>query len=501
MEPQADIALIGLAVMGQNLILNMNDHGFTVVAFNRTVEKVDHFLANEAKGTKIIGAHSLAEMVSLLKKPRRVMMLVKAGAAVDEFIEHLLPLLEPGDIIIDGGNSLFEDTNRRVKYCESKGLLFIGTGVSGGEEGARNGPSIMPGGSPAAWPHVKEIFQGVSAKVEGNVPCCDWVGEGGAGHYVKMVHNGIEYGDMQLIGEAYNILKNGLGMSAPEIHEVFAEWNKGELDSYLIEISRDIMAFKDTDGTPLVDKIPVTGRPFVDVVLDTAGQKGTGKWTVINSLDMGIPITLMAEAVYARCVSALKDERVKAARKLKGPRPTLTSIAANPEKKKAFIADIMSALYASKIISYAQGYMLMRAAAAEYKWHLNLGGVALMWRGGCIIRSRFLGKIKEAYDNNPKLTNLLLDDYFRGEIKRSQKGWRNIVATAAKKGIPVPAFSTALAFYDQYRSAVLPANLLQAQRDYFGAHTYKRIDDPSGKDYHTNWTGKGGTTSSSTYNV
>jgi len=487
---EADIALIGLAVMGQNLILNMNDHGFTVAAFNRTVEKVDHFLANEAKGTKVIGTHSLAEMVSLLKKPRRVMMLVKAGVPVDEFIEHLLPLLEPGDIIIDGGNSLFTDTERRVKYVESKRLLYIGTGVSGGEEGARHGPSIMPGGSPAAWPHVKNIFQSVSAKVEGNVPCCDWVGEGGAGHYVKMVHNGIEYGDIQLIGEAYNILKNGLGMSAPEIHEVFAEWNKGELDSYLIEISRDIMAFKDTDGAPLVDKI-----------LDTAGQKGTGKWTVINSLDLGIPITLMAEAVYARCVSALKDERVKAAKKLKGPRPALTGIAAHPEKKKAFIADIMSALYASKIISYAQGYMLLRAAAAEYKWHLNLGGIALMWRGGCIIRSRFLGKIKEAYDNNPKLTNLLLDDYFRGEIKRSQKGWRNIVATAAKRGIPVPAFSTALAFFDQYRSAVLPANLLQAQRDYFGAHTYERVDKPRGEFFHTNWTGKGGMTSSSTYNV
>src|SRR5476651_2584926 len=489
MEPTGDIALIGLAVMGQNIILNMNDHGFTVVAFNRTVEKVDHFMANEAKGTKIIGAHSLAEMVSLLKKPRRVMMLVKAGAAVDEFIVKIVPHLSPGDIIIDGGNSLFEDTNRRVKYCESKGLLYVGTGVSGGEEGARHGPSIMPGGSPAAWPHVKNIFQSIAAKVDG-VPCCDWVGEGGAGHYVKMVHNGIEYGDMQLICEAYNILKNGLGLSAQEIHDVFAEWNKGELDSYLIEISRDIMAFKDTDGTPLVDKI-----------LDTAGQKGTGKWTVINSQDLGIPITLMAEAVYSRCVSALKDERVKAVRKLKGPRPALTSIAAHPAKKKKFIADIRDALYASKIVSYAQGYMLMRAAAAEYKWNLNYGGIALMWRGGCIIRSRFLGKIKEAYDANPKLVNLLLADYFSGEIKRSQKGWRNIVATAAKKGIPVPAFSTALAFYDQYRSAVLPANLLQAQRDYFGAHTYERIDQPRGQFFHTNWTGKGGTTSSSTYNV
>ncbi|MGH7951262.1 MAG: decarboxylating NADP(+)-dependent phosphogluconate dehydrogenase [Limisphaerales bacterium] len=489
MEQQADIALIGLAVMGQNIILNMNDHGFTVVAFNRTVEKVDHFLANEAKGTKVIGAHSIEEMVSLLKKPRRVMMLVKAGKPVDEFIEHLLPLLEPGDIIIDGGNSLFEDTNRRTKYVESKGLLYIGTGVSGGEEGARHGPSIMPGGSPTAWPHVKDIFQGIAAKVEDGTPCCDWVGENGAGHYVKMVHNGIEYGDMQLIGEAYNILKNGLGMSAQEMHEVFAEWNKGELDSYLIEITRDILAFKDTDGQPLVDKI-----------LDTAGQKGTGKWTVQNSADLGMPITLIAEAVYSRCVSALKDERVKAARKLKGPKPLL-SVSKNDTKKKSFINDIRDALYASKIISYAQGYMLMRAAAAEYKWNLNYGGIALMWRGGCIIRSRFLGKIKEAYDNNPKLVNLLLDDYFRGEIKRCQKGWRNVVASAAKKGIPVPAFSTALAFFDQYRNAVLPANLLQAQRDYFGAHTYELIDKPRGQFFHTNWTGKGGTTASGSYNV
>lgn len=490
MEPQADIALIGLAVMGQNLILNMNDHGFTVVAYNRTVSKVDDFLANEAKGTKVLGAHSIAEMVAQLKKPRRVMMLVKAGKPVDEFIEQLLPHLEPGDIIIDGGNSLFEDTNRRTKYCESKGLLYIGTGVSGGEEGARRGPSIMPGGSPAAWPHVKDIFQGVSAKVEGNVPCCDWVGENGAGHYVKMVHNGIEYGDMQLICEAYNIMKNGLGLSADEMHQVFGEWNQGELDSYLIEITRDILAFKDTDGAPLVDKI-----------LDTAGQKGTGKWTVVNSQDLGIPITLIAEAVYARCVSALKDERLKAAKKLKGPRPALTTIAANADKKKAFIADIRDALYASKIVSYAQGYMLMRTAATEYKWNLNYGGIALMWRGGCIIRSRFLGKIKEAYDNNPKLMNLMLDDYFRGEIKRCQKGWRNIVATAAKRGIPVPAFSTALAFYDQYRSAVLPANLLQAQRDYFGAHTYERLDGKRGEFHHTNWTGHGGDTTSNAYNA
>ena len=489
MDTQADIALIGLAVMGQNLILNMNDHGFTVVAYNRTVAKVDEFLANEAKGTKVVGAHSIEEMVAKLKKPRRVMLMVKAGKPVDEFIEQLLPHLEPGDIIIDGGNSLFEDTNRRTKYLESRGLLFIGTGVSGGEEGARHGPSIMPGGSPAAWPHVKDIFQGIAAKVDNGVPCCDWVGENGAGHYVKMVHNGIEYGDMQLICEAYNILKNGLGMSAQEMHDVFAEWNKGELDSYLIEITRDILAYKDTDGAPLVDKI-----------LDTAGQKGTGKWTVQNSADLGMPITLIAEAVYSRCVSALKDERVKAARKLKGPKPLL-SVSKNAAKKKQFIDDVRDALYASKIISYAQGYMLMRAAGAEYKWNLNMGGVALMWRGGCIIRSRFLSKIKEAYDKNAKLLNLLLDDYFRGEIKRCQKGWRNVVASAFKKGIPVPAFSTALAFYDQYRNAVLPANLLQAQRDYFGAHTYELIDKPRGQFFHTNWTGKGGTTSSGSYTV
>ncbi|MEQ2007455.1 MAG: decarboxylating NADP(+)-dependent phosphogluconate dehydrogenase [Limisphaerales bacterium] len=490
MEPTGDIAVIGLAVMGQNLILNMNDHGFTVVAYNRTTSKVDDFLANEAKGTNVLGAHSIPELMSKLKRPRRVMLMVKAGKPVDEFIETLLPHLEAGDIVIDGGNSLFGDTDRRVKYLESKGFQYIGTGVSGGEEGARRGPSIMPGGSHSAWAAVKPIFQGISAKVDGGAPCCDWVGEGGAGHYVKMVHNGIEYGDMQLICEAYNIMKHGLGLSADEMHEVLKEWNLGDLDSYLIEISRDILAKKDEDGSPLVDKI-----------LDTAGQKGTGKWTVINSQDLGIPITLMAEAVYSRCVSALKDERVKAAKKLKGPRAFLTSIAANPERKKQFIADIRDALYASKIVSYAQGYMLMRAAAKEYGWNLNYGGIALMWRGGCIIRSRFLGKIKEAYDKNPKLMNLMLDDYFRGEIKRCQKGWRKIVATAALRGIPAPAFSTALNFYDQYRSAVLPANLLQAQRDYFGAHTYERLDKPRGEFFHTNWTGRGGNISSSTYNV
>jgi 6-phosphogluconate dehydrogenase len=484
MEPKADIALIGLAVMGQNLILNMNDHGFTVVAFNRTVAKVDEFLNNEAKGTNVIGAHSLEEMVGLLKRPRRVMLMVKAGPPVDEFIEHLLPLLEPGDIIIDGGNSLFEDTTRRTKYVESKGLLYIGTGVSGGEEGARHGPSIMPGGSPAAWPHVKDIFQKIAAKVEDGSPCCDWVGENGAGHYVKMVHNGIEYGDMQLICEAYNLLKTGLGLTADQMHGVFTEWNKTELDSYLIEITRDILAFKDTDGQPLVDKI-----------LDTAGQKGTGKWTVINSAELGVPITLIAEAVYSRCVSALKAERVIASKKLKGPSKKISG------DRAKFIENIRLALYGSKIISYAQGYMLMRAAAKEYKWDLNYGGIALMWRGGCIIRSRFLGKIKEAFDNDPKLTNLLLDKFFRGEIKKCQRAWRNVIATAAKKGIPTPAFSTALNFLDGYRCENLPANLLQAQRDYFGAHTYERLDKPRGEFFHTNWTGHGGTTASGTYTV
>ena len=487
--PQGDIGLIGLAVMGQNLVLNMNDHGYTVVVYNRTTSKVDDFLANEAKGTKVQGAHTIEELVSKLKRPRRIMMLVKAGQPVDDFIAQITPHLEPGDIIIDGGNSLFDDSNRRQRELESKGLLYIGTGVSGGEEGARRGPSIMPGGSFAAWPHVKEIFQSISAKVEDGSPCCDWVGEEGAGHYVKMVHNGIEYGDMQLICEAYNILKNGLGMNEQELHDTFAEWNKGELDSYLVEITRDIFAKKDADGSPLVSKI-----------LDAAGQKGTGKWTVINSLDLGTPITLMAEAVYARCVSAMKDDRVRAARKLKGPKPAIPT-ARNAKKRAALVQEVRDALYASKIISYAQGYMLMQAAAKEYGWKLNWGGIALMWRGGCIIRSRFLGKIKEAFDKKPNLSNLLFDDYFRNEIKKTQKGWRNIVATAAKRGIPAPAFSTALAFFDSFRSAVLPANLLQAQRDYFGAHTYERVDKPRGEFFHTNWTGHGGNTSSTTYSV
>jgi 6-phosphogluconate dehydrogenase len=484
MDAQADIGLIGLAVMGQNLVLNMNDHGFTVAVFNRTVAKVDEFLNKEAKGTKVVGAHSIADFIKLLKRPRRVMFMVKAGKPVDDLIAEILPFLEKGDIIIDGGNSLYQDTMRRTKELEDKGFLFIGTGVSGGEEGARHGPSIMPGGSKAAWPHVKDIFQAISAKVEDNVPCCDWVGENGAGHYVKMVHNGIEYGDMQLISEAYQLLKEGLGMTPAEMQPVFTAWNKTELDSYLIEISANILGFKDTDGQPLIDKI-----------LDTAGQKGTGKWTVINSSELGIPVTLITEAVYARCISSLKDERVAAAKKLKGPKRSVSG------DRAELVEDIRLALYASKIISYAQGYMLMRAAAKEYGWNLNYGGVALMWRGGCIIRSRFLGKIKEAFDAKPNLTNLLLDKFFRGEIKKCQRSWRKIVALCARKGIPAPAFSTALNFFDGYRSAWVPANMLQAQRDYFGAHTYERIDQPRGQFFHSNWTGHGGTTSSGTYNV
>lgn len=481
---EADIGMIGLAVMGQNLVLNMNDHGFTVAVFNRTTSKVDEFMEGPAKGTQVIGTHSIQEFIAKLKKPRRVMLMVKAGAPVDEFIEHLLPFLEKGDIIIDGGNSLFTDTNRRTKYLKEKGILYIGAGISGGEEGARHGPSIMPGGNPEAWPHVKAIFQTISAKVENGDPCCDWVGEDGAGHYVKMVHNGIEYGDMQLIGEAYNLLKNGLNLSASDLHKIFNEWNEKELNSYLIEITSHIFACNDADGTPLVDKI-----------LDVAGQKGTGKWTVINALDLAMPLTLISEAVFARILSALKEERLEASRLLEGPQ--------NPFKgnKTEFIEYIRQALYASKIISYAQGFMLMRQASVEYKWNLNYGSVALMWRGGCIIRSRFLGKIKEAFDKNPDLKNLLLDDYFKNEINKMQMGWRKVVSQGAELGISLPCFSTGLAFYDGYRTARLPANLLQAQRDYFGAHTYERVDQPRGVFFHTNWTGTGGKVSSSSYNA
>ncbi len=484
MNKLSDIGLIGLAVMGENLVLNMESKGFQVTVYNRTTQKVDNFLAGRAKGKNIIGAHTFKELVSSLAKPRKVMIMVKAGNAIDEMINTLIPYLEPGDLIIDGGNTHFPDTNRRTALVESKGLLYIGTGVSGGEEGALLGPSIMPGGSKAAWPIIKPIFQSIAAKVDDGTPCCDWVGENGAGHFVKMVHNGIEYGDMQLICEAYQIMRDLLHMSADEIHLVFKEWNKGDLDSYLIEITRDILNYKDTDGKPLVDK-----------VLDTAGQKGTGKWTAVTALDMGIPLTLIGEAVFSRCLSAVKDERVQASKILQGPTQSFT------EDKKSFINDLKEALYASKIVSYAQGYSLMRAAAEEYKWKLNYGGIALMWRGGCIIRSAFLSKIKEAFDNNPAITNLLLDPFFKEKVDKSQKGWRNVVAAAATNGIPVPAISTALGYFDGYRCEKLPANLLQAQRDYFGAHTYERTDKPRGEFFHTNWTGRGGTTASSTYNV
>lgn len=479
---KADIGLIGLAVMGQNLVLNMDDHGFTVAVFNRTVSKVDDFINGNAKGTKVIGTHSLEELVSVLKRPRRVMLMVKAGPAVDKFIDMLIPLLEEGDIIIDGGNSNYRDTMRRTEYVESKGLLYVGTGVSGGEEGARHGPSLMPGGSPEAWPHIKPIFQAIAAKVDDGVPCCDWVGENGAGHFVKMVHNGIEYGDMQLIAESYDLMKTALGMSHDEMHQVFAEWNRGKLDSYLIEITRDIMAFRDEDGEPLVEKI-----------LDAAGQKGTGKWTAASALEMGIPLSLITEAVLARFLSALKEERVAASKVLTGPTPKYEG------DKAAFVDDLREALYAAKIVSYAQGYMLMRAAAQEYGWNLNYGGIALMWRGGCIIRSVFLGKIKEAFDRNPDLTNLLLDPYFKGEVEAAQPAWRRVVARAVEMGVPLPAMSSALTFFDGYRNERLPANLIQAQRDYFGAHTYERIDRPRGEFFHTNWTGRGGDVTASTY--
>lgn len=481
MSDKADIALIGLAVMGQNLILNMNDHGFTVCAYNRTTDKVDSFLANEAKGTKVIGAKSLEGMIRTLKKPRIVMMLVKAGKAVDEFIEKLVPLLEPGDIIIDGGNSEFQDTARRVDSCAAKKLLFVGSGVSGGEDGARYGPSLMPGGNPAAWPHIKPIFQAIAARANGE-PCCDWVGEGGAGHFVKMVHNGIEYGDMQLICEAYHLMKSALGMKNDEMSQVFEQWNKGELDSFLIDITKDILKFKDSDGQYLVEKIR-----------DSAGQKGTGKWTAIAALDYGIPVTLIGESVFSRCLSSLIDERAEASKSLPGPATTKYS-----GDKKQFLEDIKHALYASKIISYAQGFMLMREAAKLYNWKLNYGGIALMWRGGCIIRSVFLGNIKSAFDKNPKLTNLLLDPFFRDAVGKSQASWRRVVAAGATLGVPTPAFSTALAFYDGYRSKQLPANLLQAQRDFFGAHTYELLSSP-GMFIHTNWSGHGGNVSASTY--
>jgi len=482
--PSADIAVVGLAVMGENLILNMESKGFTVACFNRTVAKVDNFINGRAKGKNIIGCHSVEELVANLKTPRKVMVMVKAGSPVDSFIDQVLPHLEDGDIVIDGGNSHFPDTIRRTEYVESKGKLYIGTGVSGGEEGALLGPSIMPGGSPEAWEPVKPIFQKICAQTDDGQPCCDWVGENGAGHFVKMVHNGIEYGDMQMICETYQMMKFGLGMTNGQMHKVFAEWNDAELDSYLIEITRDILGYKDEDG-----------NDTVDLILDTAGQKGTGKWTAIAALDLGQPLTLIGEAVFARCLSALKDERVEASKTLTGPNNAFDG------DKEQMVNDLRKALYASKIVSYAQGYQLMRAAAREYKWNLNNGGIALMWRGGCIIRSVFLGKIKEAFDNNPKLVNLLLDLFFTEAVGSAQESWRRVVKSAVDMGVPMPATSAALAYYDGYRSQRLPANLLQAQRDYFGAHTYERIDKPRGQFSHTNWTGRGGDTAASTYTV
>ncbi len=481
---KADIGLIGLAVMGENLVLNMESKGFTVSVYNRTTSKVDNFMGARAKGKNIIGTHTLEELVDSLEKPRKVMLMIKAGPAIDKTIDALIPMLDKGDIIIDGGNTHFPDTNRRTAYVESKGLLYIGTGVSGGEEGALLGPSIMPGGSPKAWPAVKPIFQTISAKVEDGSACCEWVGENGAGHFVKMVHNGIEYGDMQLITEAYHIMKTHLGMDADEMHEVFKEWNESELDSYLIEITRDILAYKDENNEPIVDKI-----------LDTAGQKGTGKWTAIAALDLGIPLTLIGEAVFSRCLSAIKEERVEASKILSGPKPVFNG------DKKEFLNNLRDALFASKIVSYAQGYALMSEAAKEYGWKLNYGAIAMMWRGGCIIRSVFLNNIKEAFDNNPELQNLLLDPYFKEKIMNAQQGWRNVVAEAVRNGIPAPALSAALNYFDGYRSERLPANLLQAQRDYFGAHTYERTDKPRGEFFHTNWTGRGGNTVSTTYNA
>jgi 6-phosphogluconate dehydrogenase len=483
---EADIGLIGLAVMGQNLVLNMTDHGFTVAVFNRTTSVMDEFVEGPAKSASVIGTHSVEELVAQLKRPRRVMMMIKAGKAVDTVIEQLIPLLEPGDIIIDGGNSNYEDSTRRTEYLESKGLLFIGTGVSGGEEGARHGPSIMPGGSPPAWPHVKPIFQAIAAKVpEGDPngePCCDWVGEDGAGHFVKMVHNGIEYGDMQIIGEAYHLMKEGLGLSNDEMSGIFDQWNEGVLESYLIEITRDILGFRDENG-----------EAVIDVILDSAGQKGTGKWTVASALDQGTPLTLVGEAVFARFLSALVDERAAAAKALVGPAGTYTG------DKTAFLTDLEQAVYAAKVTSYAQGYMLMQAAAGEYGWDLNLGGIATIWRGGCIIRSAFLDKIKDAFDAKPNLANLLLDPYFQDVMAAAEGPWRRVVSTAVQLGIPVPALSSALAFYDGYRRERLPANLIQAQRDYFGAHTYERVDRPRGQFFHTNWTGHGGDVTSRSY--
>ncbi len=467
---KADIGFIGLGVMGQNLTLNLESKGYSVVGYDNFQDKTDKFISQRAVGKKITGVSTLTELVSMLDAPRKIMMMVPAGKAVDELIDQLIPLLEAGDILIDGGNSHFPDTTRRTAYVESKGLLYIGTGVSGGEEGALLGPSMMPGGSPAAWPHVKDIFQSICAKTPDGDPCCEWIGENGAGHFVKMVHNGIEYGDMQMICETYQFMKDVLGLSNGKMHDVFAEWNKGELDSYLIEITRDILAYKDEDN-----------KAVLDLILDTAGQKGTGKWTAIAALDEGMPLTLIGEAVFARCLSAIKDERVAASKMFTGDVTSFTG------DKKQMIDDLRDALYVSKIISYAQGYQLMRAAAKTYGWNLNYGGIALVWRGGCIIRSAFLGKIKEAFDRDPDLGNLLTDPFFMEVVSNRQAAWRRVVVAAVQAGIPMPTISSALAYFDGYRCEKLPANLLQAQRDYFGAHTYERVDKPRGEFFHTNW--------------
>jgi 6-phosphogluconate dehydrogenase len=480
----ADIGLIGLAVMGENLALNMESKGFRVAVYNRTTARVDEFIAGRARGKNFSAARTPAELVAALQTPRKILMLIKAGPAVDAVIDELLPLLDRGDILIDGGNSLYTDTQRRTRKVEQAGLLYVGSGVSGGEEGALTGPSLMPGGSTAAWPHIKPIFQAICARTPEGEPCCDWMGEDGAGHFVKMVHNGIEYGDMQLIAETYDVMKRVLGMSNAQMHEVFAEWNARELDSYLIEITRDILAYR-TEA----------GEQTLDVILDAAGQKGTGKWTVIEALDQGIPLTLIGEAVFARALSAAKEERVAAAKQIRYDSGGLGA------DKSRLVDDLRQALYAAKIISYAQGYQLLRSAAQVNKWSLNYGGIALVWRGGCIIRSAFLGDIKKAFDREPGLVNLLLDAFFRDAVTSRQGGWRRAIVAAVQSGVPVPCLGAALAYFDGYRSERLPANLVQAQRDFFGAHTYERVDGPRGKFFHTNWTGHGGTTTSRSYNV
>ncbi len=480
---QSDIVVVGIAVMGANLALNMNDHGFTVTVFNRTPTKVDDFLKGAAKGTKIVGAKTIQEVVKSLKTPRVILIMVKAGDPVDQVIDEFVPFLDKGDILIDGGNSHFPDTERRVEALSQKGILYVGCGVSGGEDGARHGPSLMPGGNPAAWPTIKKILQTIAAKSDNGEPCCDWVGSGGAGHYVKMVHNGIEYGDIQLICEAYDLMHRVLGMDEDQMADTFKQWNKGELSSYLIEIAAAVLSYKDSDGKPLVSKI-----------LDKAGQKGTGKWTAESALDEGMPVTLIGEAVFARCLSALKQERVEMSKQYKRHTRLFT------EDKEEMTENIRKALYASKIVSYAQGYMLMHAASENYKWDLNYGGIAMMWRNGCIIRSVFLGEIKKAFDKKKDLKNLMLDDFFKKALLRSTEGWRKTCALAIEFGIPAPCFTAAITFYDGMTSEVLPANLLQGLRDYFGAHTYERVDTP-GKFVHTNWTGHGGLESSGSYNA